>query len=100
MALVPSKFLLESLKGSIPDLEQQLATPPTLPAVQKCYHERDLHPLLVWFAHELQLRVQHCKTIYHEKSVKKGEKQNQWIHPDIVGFSLTTRGWTDAVVQP
>jgi len=64
---------------------------------QKPYPERALHPLLVWFA-GTTLGV-HCRTIFHEKSLKKGEKQNQWIHPDVVGFSLTTQGWTNEVVE-
>lgn len=59
--------------------------------------ERDLHPLLVWFADNTW--AAHCRTIFHEKSTKKSEKQNQWIHPDIVGFSLTTQDWSPEVVQ-
>jgi hypothetical protein len=41
----------------------------------------------------------YCKTIFHERSLKKSEKQNQWLHPDIVGFSLTSGDWDHAVVQ-
>jgi hypothetical protein len=51
----------------------------------------------VWFADSNF--AAHCRTIIHEKSLKKGEKQNQWIHPDVVGFSLTTQDWTHEVVQ-
>lgn len=47
------------------------------------YCERDLHPLLVYFAFH-ELNNTYCKTIYHEKSTKKSF--NEWIHPDIVGF--------------
>ena len=52
---------------------------------------------MVRFAQD-QFRA-HCKTIFHEKSLEKGQKHNQWVHPDIVGFSLTTQGWNSPVVQ-
>jgi hypothetical protein len=93
----PAKFLLKSLAGSISDLEQQIAAQPSPVVMKKSYGERELHPLLVWFADGAF--GAHCRTIYHEKSLKKGEKQNQWIHPDICGFSLTTQDWTHEVVQ-
>ncbi len=44
--------------------------------------ERNLHPLLVFFAH-LYLDGAYVKTIYHEKSSKKNYAE--WIHPDLVG---------------
>ena len=78
-------------------LEQQLAEPPSVAPKSASYTERDLHPLLVRFAHDRFGAS--CKTIYHEKSVKKGQKHNQWLHPDIVGFSLTTKGWKSPVVK-
>jgi len=93
----PAKFLLKSLAGSIADLQQQLAAQPAPQVKQNTYAERDLHPLLVWFA-DGNFGA-HCRTIFHEKSLKKGEKQNQWIHPDVVGFALTTKDWTHEVVQ-
>src|SRR5438876_1397645 len=42
----PAKFLLKSLAGSIPDLQQQVAAQPTAQVTQKNYGERELHPLL------------------------------------------------------
>lgn len=44
--------------------------------------ERNLHHLLVFFAH-LYLDGAYVKTIYHEKSSKKN--YTEWIHPDLVG---------------
>lgn len=95
----PAKFLTKSLVGSISekDLQQQIASPPAAQIKEKGYAERELHPFLVWFAD--QTFGAHCRTIFHEKSQKKGEKQNQWIHPDVVGFALTTQHWTQEVVQ-
>src|SRR5436190_18598403 len=43
----PAKFLLKSLVGSIPDLQQQVAAQPAPQMIQKTYHERELHPLQV-----------------------------------------------------
>jgi hypothetical protein len=93
----PAKFVLKSLAASISDLQQQAAAQPAPQVKQKTYAERDLHPLFVWFADGNF--AAHCRTIFHEKSLKKGEKQNQWIHPDVVGFALTTQDWTHEVVQ-
>lgn len=44
--------------------------------------ERNLHPLLAFFA-KLYLGEAYVKTIYHEKSLKKSF--NEWLHPDLVG---------------
>ncbi len=93
----PAKFLLKSLAGSIPNLQQQVALQPATKVAKEKYAERELHPLLVWFA-DGNFGA-HCRTIFHEKSEKKGAKHNQWIHPDVVGFALTTQDWTYEVVQ-
>ncbi len=95
----PARFILKSLLKTITQktLEKQLAEPPSVAPKTAYYTERDLHPLLVRFAHDRFGAC--CKTIHHEKSAKKGQKHNQWLHPDIVGFSLTTQGWNAPVVQ-
>jgi uncharacterized protein len=95
----PARFILKSLLKNITQesLEKQLAETPAVTPKAASYAERDLHSLLVRFAYDRFATF--CKTIYHEKSVKKGQKHNQWLHPDIVGFSLTTQGWTSPVVS-
>jgi hypothetical protein len=93
----PARFQLKSSAGPSSDPQKQIALQPLSVIVKKTYGERELHPLLVWFADGTF--GAHCRTIYHEKSPKKGEKQNQWIHPDVVAFSLTTKGWTGEVVE-
>jgi hypothetical protein len=50
----------------------------------------------VWFAKN-HFEVD-CKTIYHERSIKKAPKHNQWLHPDIADFALTSKHWHDKVV--
>ena len=95
----PAKFILKSMfKGVAAEvLDQQPAEPPVPAPTPDGYVERDLHPLLVRFAND---RFTACfKTIYHEKSLKKGLKQNKWLHPDIVGFSLATQGWNSRVLH-
>src|SRR5579862_2991204 len=66
----PAKFLLKSLAGSIPNLAQQVAVQPITQVTQTTYKERQLHPLLVWFAN-LHFNGVHCRTIFHEKCLKQ-----------------------------
>lgn len=65
------------------------------------YHERDLHPLLAYFAYANPSfnrgRSIFTKTILHEKSVKGG--YNEWIHPDMVGFYLPLEDWRPNVIE-
>ncbi|HUT52429.1 MAG TPA: HTH domain-containing protein [bacterium] len=65
------------------------------------YQERDLHPLLTYFAYANPIfnrgRSIYTKTIYHEKSTKSG--YNEWIHPDIVGFYLPLEDWLPDVIE-
>lgn len=95
----PAQFVLRGMMSTVPANGMSesclVSAPPTAPPTK--YSERQLHPLLVWFAY-FQFNA-HCKTIMHEKSVKKGQKHNQWLHPDIVGFSLPTRNWGARVVS-
>lgn len=59
--------------------------------------ERELHPVLVRCARD-EFRA-HCLTVYHEKSAKAQPKKNEWLHPDIVGFTLETDGWNPAAKE-
>jgi hypothetical protein len=65
------------------------------------YHERDLHPLLTYFAYANPTfnrgRSILTKTIFHEKSQRSG--YNEWIHPDIVGFYLPLDDWRPDVIE-
>lgn len=65
------------------------------------YSERDLHPLLTYFAYANPTfnrgRSIFTKTIYHEKSQRSG--YNEWIHPDIVGFYLPLDDWRPDVIE-
>lgn len=50
--------------------------------------ERELHPLLAWFADKRMGGVL-VKTIFHEKSKKKSF--GEWVHPDLVGVLFPRR---------
>jgi hypothetical protein len=99
----PARFFLKERKKELPsdiietiekDEKRQFEAPTT-------YHERDLHPLLTYFAHyDLTFnrgRPIHTKTILHEKSLKSG--YNEWIHPDIVGFYFPLNDWLPDVME-
>ena len=94
----PARFVLKTSLGKIPkEILDQIPEIPSSFVQSFSYPERDLHPLLVWFAKDKF--EAHCKTIFHEKSVKKGPKHNQWLHPDIAGFSLNSQDWKREVVD-
>lgn len=65
------------------------------------YNERDLHPLLSYFAYTNSNfnrgKAIYTKTIYHEKSNKSG--LNEWIHPDIVGFYIPIDDWNNKLLE-
>lgn len=64
------------------------------------YKERDLHPVLTYFAFANPAfnrgRAIITKTIFHEKSKKSG--YSDWTHPDIVGFSIPLEDWQPDVI--
>ena len=61
----------------------------------KTYLEKDLHPLLVYFA-KFYLNV-YCKTINHSKSGKK--EFGEWLHPDIVGCWFPIGNWSQSSIE-
>jgi len=99
----PVRFFLKERK-------QELA-PDTISRIEKAeakqsekpsaYLERDLHPLLTYFAYANPVfnrgRSILTKTIFHEKSQKSG--YNEWIHPDMVGFHLPLEDWHPDVIE-
>ena len=58
---------------------------------ERQFLEKDLHPLLVWFA-RMQLNGVRAKTIRHAASTKKSF--GEWVHPDLIGvrFPLSSLG--------
>lgn len=62
---------------------------------KNAFKERDLHPLLVFFAYSNSYFKAHVKTIYHEISAKKGKGANEWLHPDLTGVYFPFRDYCD-----
>lgn len=71
------------------------------PSKKASYHERDLHPLLAYFAYSNPSfnrgRSILTKTIFHEKSKKSG--YSEWTNPDMVGFYLPLDDWRPEVIE-
>jgi hypothetical protein len=95
----PARFILKSnaeqltgsqLEGFQDSIQEETVEKPKI-------LEKDLHAFLVAFAAS-NFDVA-CKTINHSKSIKKGLKVNEWLHPDIVGFRLETDGWAPETVS-
>lgn len=65
------------------------------------YKERELHPVLTYFAFADPAfnrgRQVITKTIGHEKSTGSGYQS--WTHPDIVGFSIPLEDWSADVID-
>jgi len=99
----PARFFLKEREGevqpdSITKIEKEEAKKPE---PKSSFHERDLHPLLTYFAYSNlpfnRGRAIHTKTIYHENSKKPG--YNEWVYPDVVGFYIPVDEWDDAVIE-
>lgn len=99
----PTRFFLKERQGelqadAIKKIEKEEAQKPEK---KTGYHERDLHPLLTYFANTNPSfnrgRSIYTKTIFHEKSLKAG--YNEWIHPDMVGFYLPLDDWRPGVIE-
>lgn len=93
----PARFYLKSKQNDLPEniIEKIEEKAQKEPVKKATYHERDLHPLLAYFANANLMfnrgRNIYTKTIFHEKSKKKG--YSEWLHPDMVGFYLPIDDW-------
>jgi uncharacterized protein len=99
----PARFFLKARQAEINDttIEKIEKEQAKKPADGLSYKERDLHPLLSYFAYANpgfnRGRSIYTKTIFHELSLKKG--YNEWVHPDIVGFYLPIEDWRPEVIE-
>lgn len=98
----PARFFLKDRSSEITDelaakIEKANAKRPKKPIG---YKERDLHPVLTYFAFATPAfnrgRAIVTKTIYHETSKKSG--YSEWSHPDMVGFSIPLEDWQPDVI--
>jgi uncharacterized protein len=99
----PTRFFLKERGRELqPDTVSKLEREVAKQSPQKVdYQERDLHPLLTYFAYTNPSfnrgRSIFTKTIMHEKSSKGG--YNEWIHPDVVGFYFPLDDWQPSVIE-
>jgi uncharacterized protein len=99
----PTRFFLKERAHDLsPDTTTKLEKEESKKTEKKTeYHERDLHPLLTYYAYANPSfnrgRSIFTKTIFHEKSTKTA--YNEWIHPDIVGFYLPIEDWRPDVIE-
>lgn len=65
----------------------------------KHYLERDLHPLLVRFANQNDHFKSVVKTINHSTSAKGNKGENEWLHPDLVGFYFPYNNFQNVTLE-
>jgi len=92
----PRKFFLKELASEeslrrIKEREEGVVEAP----VKATYSERDLHPLLTYYAYTYMQT--HTKTIQHERSARRSYAQ--WLHPDLVGVYFPIEEWTSEVID-
>jgi len=99
----PARFFLKNRAEELPaNAVEKIEKEQTRRKEKKTeYSERDLHPLLTYFAYANPTfnrgRSIFTKTIFHEKSQRSG--YNEWIHPDMVGFYLPLDDWRPDVIE-
>lgn len=90
----PKLFYLKSKENQI-DFKDNGGEPRVKPKGKLTYYEKDLHPLLTWYANSY-LRC-YTKTISDKSSSKKD--YGEWTHPDIVGCYLPFDDWKSEVYE-
>lgn len=100
----PAKFFLKAKESQLTDdiiekIDQDVAVPEK--RSKTAYHERELHPLLSYFAYANSQfnrgKAILTKTIFHEESKKTG--LNEWVHPDIVGVYIPIEDWNREIIE-
>lgn len=99
----PARFFLKSREQELTQ-EKKLALSETGTSSNKpksTYKEKDLHPVLTYFAYATPSfsrgREIITKTLMHEKSKKTG--YSEWTHPDMVGFSIPLEDWSQDILS-
>ena len=99
----PTRFFLKERQAELtPDAAIRIEKEETRkPEKKTAFQERDLHPLLAYFAYANPSfnrgRSIYTKTIFHEKSTRTG--YSEWVHPDMVGFYLPIDDWRPSVIE-
>lgn len=100
----PAKFFLKAKANILtPEVVKKIDQEDITPSkkLKTTYTERELHPLLSYFAYtNAQFnrgKAILTKTISHEKSKKDG--LSEWIHPDIVGVYIPIDDWNIDIIE-
>lgn len=87
----PAQFFLRQLTKDLSNFDQMKQTAAAQEVAKlekqesKKFNERDLHCILTAYAFGDPHFKAHLKTVFHEKSSKGANGQNEWLHPDLVG---------------
>ncbi len=98
----PTRFFLKSKQESLPsDIIKKIEqAEQKIKPHNEAYSERDLHPLLSYFAYTNASfnrgKTIFTKTITHEKSRKDG--YSEWLYPDLVGFYIPIEDWNEDLI--
>jgi hypothetical protein len=84
----PRRYWLRSRDAPPIVPKNEATTKPQMAAKTVTLAERDLHPLLAWYA-DIRMGGLLVRTIYHEKSKKRAF--GEWVHPDLVGVLFPKR---------
>ena len=99
----PARFFLKEKESEISeDIIRKIEIAETKQEKEKGkWNERALHPLLTYFVYANPSfgrgRGILTKTIFHEKSKKKG--YSEWLYPDLVGFYLPLEDWESELIE-
>ncbi len=101
----PARFFPKERQSELPtDVASKIESQEIRAAEKKAgFHERDLHPLLTYFAYASppfnRGKPIFTKTIHHEKAAKRG--YSEWLYPDMVGFwfPLPEEDWVSEVIE-
>ena len=100
----PARFFLKSRQGELRPDDTLMVEPPhkaTGQAKRDSYSERQLHPLVAYFAFSNtgfnRGRQIYTKTIFHEKT--RPGSPSEWVHPDMVGVYLPLEDWNKTLIE-
>jgi hypothetical protein len=99
----PARFFLTERASEVPNdviaiIEKEEAKPEKEIST---FHERVLHPLLTYFVSANPAfgrgREILTKTIFHEKSEKRG--YSEWLYPDMIGVYFPLEDWEPDIIE-
>lgn len=84
----PKQYILKKLKDTFINKENVVNQNNRVIVKKSKFHERDLHPILVYFLKHHAYFKAHAKTIFHEESFKGKKGGDKWLYPDMVAVNF------------